>query len=257
MTRNKHFRSVFAALLCAVLCMTAFATVAYADGGDYYDDELPPETWQEETQPEDNTIAPGTPFTEDGIAATRDLLYDKHTNKQFITVETRNGHTLYIVIDYDKLLDEEEERYQTYFLNPVDEADLMALLEDDSQNTPIVCSCTEKCTAGKVNTNCALCKMDMTNCAGKEATPEETEQPDEPTPEKNSNVGGILILVLILAAGGGGTLWYFKLRKPKSSVKGGDELDEFDFDEDDEAEEYGNYEDADSASDPDEQENEE
>ena len=29
MTRNKHFRSVFAALLCAVLCMTAFATVAY------------------------------------------------------------------------------------------------------------------------------------------------------------------------------------------------------------------------------------
>lgn len=143
MTKNKHFRSVFAALLCAVLCMTAFATVAYADGGDYYDDELPPETWQEETQPEDNTIAPGTPFTEDGIAATRDLLYDKHTNKQFITVETRNGHTLYIVIDYDKLLDEEEERYQTYFLNPVDEADLMALLEDDSQNTPIVCSCTE------------------------------------------------------------------------------------------------------------------
>ena len=96
MTRNKHFRSVFAALLCAVLCMTAFATVAYADGGDYYDDELPPETWQEETQPEDNTIAPGTPFTEDGIAATRDLLYDKHTNKQFITVETRNGHTLYM-----------------------------------------------------------------------------------------------------------------------------------------------------------------
>lgn len=99
--------------------------------------------------------------------------------------------------------------------------------------------------------------MDMTNCAGKEATPEETEQPDEPTPEKNSNVGGILILVLILAAGGGGTLWYFKLRKPKSSVKGGDELDEFDFDEDDEAEEYGDYEDADSASDPDKQENEE
>ena len=257
MTRNKHFRSVFAALLCAVLCMTAFATVAYADGGDYYDDELPPETWQEETQPEDNTIVPGTPFTEDGIAATRDLLYDKHTNKQFITVETRNGHTLYIVIDYDKLLDEEEERYQTYFLNPVDEADLMALLEDDSQNTPAVCSCTEKCTAGKVNTNCALCKTDMTNCAGKEATPEETEQPDEPTPEKKNNVGGILILVLFLAAGGGGALWYFKLRKPKSSVKGGDELDEFDFDEDDEAEEYGDYEDADSASDPDEQENEE
>ena len=80
----------------------------------------------------------------------------------------------------------------------------MALLEDDNQNTPVVCSCTEKCTAGKVNMNCALCKTDMTNCAGKEAMPEETEQPDEPTPEKKNNVGGILILVLFLAAGGGG-----------------------------------------------------
>ena len=197
-------------------------------------------------------------LTPDGnLTLIDDIGSTTQSGKQFITVETRNGHTLYIVIDYDKLLDEEEERYQTYFLNPVDEADLMALLEDDSQNTPVVCSCTEKCTAGKVNTNCALCKTDMTNCAGKEATPEETEQSDEPTPEKKNNVGGILILVLILAAGGGGALWYFKLRKPKSSVKGGDELDEFDFDEDDEAEEYGDDEDADSASDPDKQENEE
>ena len=163
MTKNKHFRSVFAALLCAVLCMTAFATVAYADGGDYYDDELPPETWQEETQPEDTTIVPGAPFTEDGIATTRDLLYDKHTNKQFITVETRNGHTLYIVIDYDKLLDEEEERYQTYFLNPVDEADLMALLEDDSQN---ITNTTPRTKAGKT-----LCCTTRVRKRGKRTRP--------------------------------------------------------------------------------------
>ena len=252
----KRWKSLTAAL-CAVVLLCGFSVpaYAYADGGegaDYGDS-----TMTEETPAPEPTIEPGEGFSEEGNLVTCDLLYDEHTNKQFITVQTSGGNTFYIVIDYDKLLDEEEERYQTYFLNPVDEADLMALLEDDSQNTPVVCSCTEKCTAGKVNTNCALCKTDMTNCAGKEAMPEETEQPDEPTPEKKNNVGGILILVLILAAGGGGALWYFKLRKPKSSVKGGDELDEFDFDEDDEAEEYGDYEDADSASDPDEQENEE
>ena len=256
---KRGFRMLMAAL-CSVVFLCGFSVTAYAGGGDEvmdYETEPVVET-EPATEPEPApTIEPGAGFAEEGNLVTRDLLYDEHTNKQFITVETRNGHTLYIVIDYDKLLDEEEERYQTYFLNPVDEADLMALLEDDSQNTPVVCSCTEKCTAGKVNTNCALCKTDMTNCAGKEATPEETEQPDEPTPEKKNNMGGILILVLFLAAGGGGALWYFKLRKPKSSVKGGDELDEFDFDEDDEAEEYGDDEDADSASDPDEQENEE
>lgn len=235
MTRNKHFRSVFAALLCAVLCMTAFATIAYADGGDYYDDELPPETWQEETQPEDNTIAPGTPFTEDGIAATRDLLYDKHTNKQFITVETRNGHTLYIVIDYDKLLDEEEERYQTYFLNPVDEADLMALLEDgQTEEKPAACTCTEKCQAGAVNTACPVCAVNMSECAGK--APEVEPEP-EPEPEKESGSGGALVLILLLAAlGGGGAFAYIKFIKPKQGAKVSADPDDYEFED----EEYEN-----------------
>ena len=234
MTRNKHFRSVFAALLCAVLCMTAFATVAYADGGDYYDDELPPETWQEETQPEDNTIVPGTPFTEDGIAVTRDLLYDKHTNKQFITVETRNGHTLYIVIDYDKLLDEEEERYQTYFLNPVDEADLMALLEDgQTEETPAACTCAEKCQAGAVNTACPVCSVNMSECAGK--APEVEPEP-EPEPEKESGSGGALVLILLLAVLGGGAFAYIKFIKPKQGAKVSADPDDYEFED----EEYEN-----------------
>ena len=59
------------------------------------------------------SIEKGTGFTENSSAVTRDLLYDKHTNKQFITVETRNGHTLYLVIDYDKPLDEDGEQYET------------------------------------------------------------------------------------------------------------------------------------------------
>lgn len=231
-------------LLAITLCIASFSSVAYAGGGDYYDDELPPnETEQvEETTPEPTkeptttpTIEPGTPFTEDGITATRDLLYDKHTNKQFITVETRNGHTLYIIIDYDKLLDEEEERYQTYFLNPIDEADLQALLED-GQTALVACTCTEKCTAGHVNTNCPVCKTDMTNCMGKESQPTEPEpatQPDETEQKKSSNLGGILVLLLLLAAASGG-VWYFKFRKPKASVKGSDDLDEFDFDDYDE-----------------------
>ena len=42
-------------------------------------------------------------------------------------METRNGHTLYLVIDYDKPLDEDCEQYETYFLNLVDESDLLAL----------------------------------------------------------------------------------------------------------------------------------
>ena len=145
MTRNKGKLRTVIVLLAAVLCMTAFSTVAYAGGGDYYDSELPPEsTATEETEPAASepspAVEPGTPFTEDGIALTRDRLFDKATNKQFITVETRSGHTLYIIIDYDKPADEDGEQYHTYFLNPVDEADLLALLEDEGGNSPITCS---------------------------------------------------------------------------------------------------------------------
>ena len=245
--KNKRPLRLLAVVFALVLSVTTFSTVAYAGGGDYHDSELPPaeNTEPEETAPPEDetepvTITPGTPFTEDGIAATRDLLYDKHTNKQYITIETRNGNTFYIVIDYDKQLDEEEERYQTYFLNPVDEADLLALLEDEDGNTPIVCSCADKCVAGAVNTDCQLCSTDMTNCAGKEAEPVEPEEPEQPEEPEESNMGGILAIVLILALGGGAAVWYFKFRKPKESTKGSTELDEFDFDDDeDEEESYG------------------
>lgn len=139
---------------------------------------------------EPGSIEKGTGFTENSSAVTRDLLYDKHTNKQFITVETRNGHTLYLVIDYDKPLDEDGEQYETYFLNLVDESDLLALLNED--DTVPVCTCKDKCEAGAVNTSCEICKNNMTECMGKEAEPvtepEVTPEP-EPEPAKRAAAG--------------------------------------------------------------------
>lgn len=46
-----------------------------------------------------------------------------------------------------------------------------------------VCTCTEKCAAGEVNTSCPVCKNDLKGCIGKEK-PEETEKPEEPEPSK-------------------------------------------------------------------------
>lgn len=61
------------------------------------------------------------------------------------------------------------------------------------------------------------------------------------------------MLLLVLLAGGGAALYYFKFRKPKQSVKGNDDLDEYEFDdedfEDDEPvkeDEYGTDGDADA-----------
>ena len=189
-------------------------------------------------------IEKGTGFSQNGSAVTRDLLYDKHTNKQFIAVETRNGHTLYLVIDYDKPLDEDGDQYETYFLNLVDESDLLALI--DREDSAPVCSCANKCEAGAVNTACEVCRANMTECAGKAAEPkkepETTPEPD-PEPEKKSGGSGLLVVALLLLMAGGGALYWFKLRKPKPQTKGPADLDDYDYGDEDE--EYENEDDAD------------
>lgn len=48
-------------------------------------------------------------------------------------MQDRDGNTFYIIIDYDKPLDEEGDQYETYFLNLVDTADLAALAEDSGE----------------------------------------------------------------------------------------------------------------------------
>ena len=182
----------------------------------------------------------GTGFTQNGNSVTRDLLYDKYSNKQFITIETRNGETFYLVIDYDKPLDEGGERYETYFLNLVDEADLLALIDGDK--TAPVCSCTTKCEAGAVNTSCEVCKTNMTECTGKEKVVEKvsdtTPEPEvEPEPEKKSS-GGAVALLLLLVLGGGGALYWFKLRKKMPDAKGPVDLDDYDYGEDEDDTDY-------------------
>lgn len=227
--------SMMAAVLCAVMMVGSLSVTAYAGGGDEYIE--PTEQWEgldpvEETPAP--TIEPGEGFTEDGNLVTRDLLYDKHTNKQFITVQTSGGNTFYIVIDYDKPVNEEEEQYQTYFFSVVDEADLLAAAEAAGVELP-ACVCTVKCAAGDINTDCPVCAVNMSECVGTKAEPEPVDEPEpaEPEPEQKSNTG-TLLLILAVALIGGGAGWYFKVYRPKHQRAAqpeedyGDELEDYD-----------------------------
>ena len=198
----KHFRMLAAGLCSAVLlCGFAIPAYAYSDSGN----KEPPVV--EETPPPEPapTITPGEGFSEDGNLVTRDLLYDAATNKQFITVETSGGNTFYIVIDYDKPVDEDGEQYHTYFLNMVDEADLLAALEAAGGELP-ACSCTEKCAPGAIHTDCEVCAVSMTECAGTAPEPapvtEPAEEP-EPEPQQKSNTGTLLLILAVAVLGGG------------------------------------------------------
>ena len=204
----KRWKSLTAAL-CAAVLLCGFSTTAYAGGGEYEDYGDPTmETLAPEPEP---TIEPGQGFSEEGGFVTRDLLYDENTNKQFITVQTSGGATFYFVIDYDKPVDEEGEQYETYFLNVVDEADLLAAAEAAGVEQA-VCACSEKCVVGAVNTDCAVCAVNMGKCVGVAPESAETEEPAEP---ETGGKMGTLLLILAVAGIGGGAAFYFKVIRPK------------------------------------------
>ena len=225
MTKNRNAR-VAALILAALLSMFLLPLAAFADGGDYYAYELPPGAenpesadgtgeagdWIVEETPSDeheteseNLSSPEdessfgdfsfedlfggllSAFTPDGNLTLVDdfsfLTEDEDGNtegKQFLTVQTKAGNTFFIVID--RARDSEN----TYFLNLVDEADLLSLMDEPpAEKAAPVCSCTDHCTVGHIDTSCPVCAVDMTACLGTdpEPEPEEVVIPPEPEPE--------------------------------------------------------------------------
>lgn len=245
-------------LLALVMCISTFAVPAYAYGDDPdpdYEIVVPTEAPPKENEPEKETeptyseIIPGVPFTNDGNVTTRDLLYDEATNKQFISIETKNGAIFYIVIDYDKPIDEDSNLYETYFLNLVDEADLMALLE--TEETPAACICTQRCAVGQINMYCEICATSMVDCVGTVPEPEPTVPEEEPVVEPEENNGPkILAIILFVGMIGVFGFYYLKMRKPTPKTKGDTDLNEYDYGMDDE-DEYAEFDSYDEAEDQD------
>ena len=213
--------------LCLTLVLASGFTVpAFAQGA------APPPA--EDTTNDSNVVVEETekapPLTPDGNAA---LVDDFGDNKQLITVTTKAGNYFYILIDRAN----EDKETAVHFLNQVDEADLMALMEDGqtTQEQPATCTCTEKCVAGAVNTACPVCATNMSACTCKEPepeTPEETPEPEEPA-QKPAGLNPAILLAVLALMGGGGAFAYFKLVKSRPKTKGNDNLDDYDYGEDD------------------------
>ena len=106
-----------AGLLAILLCLCSFSMPAFASGSAPAPEPLPEILDTGGMEPE------GVPITPKGNAT---LVDDFYGDKQLITVTTKAGNYFYILIDRAN----EDKETSVHFLNQVDDADLLALLED-------------------------------------------------------------------------------------------------------------------------------
>jgi hypothetical protein len=196
------------ALVYALTC--TMPTAAYAYTGEDTDtttlltatEQAAPE---EATETEPAELQDPVPLTPDGnLTLVDDISGEAATDKQFITVITKSGSYFYLVID------RAGNEQNVYFLNLVDEGDLMALLEEAGATTATAPAATEP-----------------------EPVPVEPEPALEPEPESDSGLDAVLGIVALLALAGGGALFYIKVLKPKKSAATGradiSELDSYGY----------------------------
>ena len=190
-------------LTLTLICITLFCLPSYAMAEPDAEETYPPLTEEGNMTVTDDIyqliVEKITQTGEDGTEVIKTTVIE---NKQFITVHTHSGAEFYIVIDRSR------DSENVYFLNQVDDEDLFALLEANDSATP--CTCAEKCAAGEVNTECAVCRMNMKSCAGKEVQKVEVTETSPEPEQKKANPMPIVVIILLI--GGGAAVYFLKFR---------------------------------------------
>lgn len=161
-----------------VMILSSGTMTAYA-----YVDETEEEPVIMEETPEETEA---TPFSVAGNGQLLDDITDDDT-KQFLTVQTKNGNTFFMVIDRSRNSE------NVYMLSLVDENDLAEFLEEEPE--PV--------------------EEEKPAVIIEEPQPEPVAEEPQPEPVKAGMNMGAVLTILVLGAGVVGGYYYFKILKPK------------------------------------------
>ena len=203
-----RFKKIGALLLSAVLCI-GMAAPAFAYGDDTAPVEQPvlPEVVEEDVVTITNETSGA--LTPEGNLT---LVDDYHTNysdgsgQQFITLVSKSGATFYLVIDRNA-----KGQNTVHFMNLVDEADLLALMEEEAADAYTA----EKEAAAQAELDRLKAEEEAKKAAEEAATG--TEQPKENKITKIAS--SFLGVVVLIALAAGGSFYAFTKQKQKKQAE--------------------------------------
>ena len=197
-----------ALLVSAALC-AGMAAPAFAFEGEAAPVEQPilPEVVENVVTVTDETSGALTP--EGNLT----LVDDYHTNysdgsgQQFITLVSKSGNTFYLVIDRNA-----KGQQTVHFMNLVDEADLLTLMEEEEADAYTA----EKEAAAQAEQDRMKAEEEAKKAA-EEAAASGTEQPKENKVTKIAS--GFLGVVVLIALAAGGIFYAFTRQKQKKQAE--------------------------------------
>ena len=177
---NVKFKKWLAACIVSmgIVCSTGATAFAYTGEGTPTEQgmETPTPIPEQTPAPQEGQTEEGTPFS---VPGNGQILDDKNNDstKQFLTVQTKNGNTFFLVLDRSSSTE------NVYMLSMVDENDLAEFVPEKKSQTE---------------------------------TPSVVIPETEKKPEAEKQTG-VLLAIGLLAAGGVGACYYFKVVKPKKA----------------------------------------
>ena len=190
------------ALLVSVALCAGMAAPAFAFEGEATPVEQPvlPEVVEDIVTVTDETSGALTPEGNLTLVDDYHTSYSDGSGQQFITLVTKAGNTFYLIIDRDK-----DGNQNVHFLNMVDEADLLALMDEEEaakyrEKEPEV---TEPAETEKPQ----------------ETEPAPEEQKTESEQKKSSPLPMIMLLLFVIGAAGVGGYLYIKMKGVKPASK--------------------------------------
>ena len=197
-----------ALLVSATLCV-GMAAPAFAFEGEAAPVEQPvlPEVVEDVVTVTDETSGALTP--EGNLTLVDDYYtnYSDGSGQQFITLVSKSGNTFYLVIDRNA-----KGQQTVHFMNLVDEADLLALMEEEDADAYTA----EKEAAAQAEQD-RLKAEEEAKKAAEEAAASGTEMPKENKVTKIAS--GFLGVVVLIALAAGGIFYAFMKQKQKKQAE--------------------------------------